>query len=102
MQALRRRRDASAPAFEDVWGSARSRCAAAEEETAWPWWRLTATSLAAVLVLAGAGVWTFSARERHHRRVEREFAAVDGALLTYWQAPSDALLSTANETGESQ
>ena len=95
MQTLRQRRDASAPAFEDVWRSARSRNSAPEKAAPWPWWRLAAAPLAATIVIAVASIWTFSARE-HHRRMEREFAAVDGALITYWQAPSDALLSNAN------
>jgi hypothetical protein len=95
MQALRQRRDESTPAFEDVWRYARSQYATPENATSWAWWRLAGASLAVAVVIAGAGTWTLSARERH-RRIEREFAAVDGALITYWQAPSDALLSSSN------
>jgi hypothetical protein len=95
MQELRERRDASAPAFERVWRAARVQCASEEGKVAWPVWRIAGVSVAAVVITIGAVFWTHAERE-HHRRIERDFAAVDGALLMYWQAPSDDLLPVGN------
>lgn len=94
MQELRARRGASTPAFDKLWCAAHARNASAEEKGAWPAWGLASLS-AAVIVVAATLFWTASARE-HSRRMERDFATVDGALLMYWQAPSDDILPVGN------
>jgi len=95
MQKLRASRDASAPAFEQVWRGARARQMAPRQRSAFPAWRLASVSAAALLVLATAITFSSVQRERN-RRMERDFAEVEGTLLTYWQAPSDSLFPTAD------
>jgi len=95
MQELRERRHASAPTFEKVWRAARARTSEVVEKAVWPTWRLAAVSFATIAVAASAIMWKHSERE-NHRRIERDFAAVDGALLTYWQGPTDDLLPIGN------
>jgi hypothetical protein len=95
MQQLRERRDASAPAFERLWGAARVRRAASDAKSAWPAWTLAGASFAAALLTAILAFHT-AAERKHSRQQEREFAAVDGVLMTYWQAPSDDLLPISN------
>ena len=91
MRELRQRREASATSFERVWGAARRRRAALEAKPAWPSLTLVGASFAA-LFLAAVLTLHIVADRRHNREREREFAAVDGVLMTYWQAPSDDLL----------
>jgi len=95
MQNMRAGRDASAPAFEQVWRGARSRRTVPKQALAFPAWRLVCASVAALLALATAITWSTVQRE-HNRRVERDFAEVEGTLLTYWQAPSDTLFPTTD------
>jgi hypothetical protein len=52
--------------------------------------------VAAVFLVSVAAFHTASERN-HQRQREREFAAVDGILITYWQAPSDDLLGAGDE-----
>jgi len=95
MQELRQRRQASGPAFERVWGVARVQRAALDAKPAWPSWTLAGASFAAVLLTTVLAFHT-AAERKHSREKEREFAAVDGVLMTYWQAPSDDLLPVRN------
>lgn len=97
MQELRRRREASAASFERVWRAARERHAALHAKPVWPSLALAGASCAAV---AAAAIFAFhsAAERKHSRQREREFAAVDGVLMTYWQAPSDGLLPVHNES----
>ena len=97
MQELRQRRNASAPTFEQVWGVAREQQASLEGKPVCPSWSFAAASIAAILLTASVAFHTAAERE-HSRQKEREFAAVDGVLITYWQAPSDDLLSIGNST----
>src|SRR4051812_9214846 len=100
MQKMRATRDASAPAFEQVWRDARARTTP-QQRIAFPAWRLAWASAAVLVVLATSITWSSMQRERN-RRMERDFAEVEGTLLTYWQAPSDTLFPTAggNEAPE--
>jgi hypothetical protein len=95
MQELRQRRGASGPTFERVWGAARVRRVALEAKPAWPAWTLAASSFAAVLLTTLLALHIGAERKRD-RQQEREFATVDGVLMTYWQAPSDDLLPISN------
>lgn len=101
MQKLRASRDASAPAFEQIWRDARARHSTPKQRSAFPAWRLACASVAAVLALTTVITWSSMQRERD-RRMERDFAEVEGTLLTYWQAPSDTLFPTVggNEAPE--
>jgi hypothetical protein len=91
MQQLRQRRNASVTSFERVWGAARVRRVAVDAKPA----ALAGASLAAVL-LTSVLVFHTAAERKQSREKEREFAAVDGVLMTYWQAPSDDLLPVHN------
>lgn len=95
MQQLRDRRDASAPAFERVWGAARVQRTASDAKPSWPSWAL-ATASFAVILLTSVLVFHTAAERKHSREREQEFATVDGVLMTYWQAPSDDLLPVHN------
>ena len=97
MQQLRERRNGLATPFERVWGAARAQQASLEAKPMWPVWRLAAVSVIAAL-LASATVFHTAEERKHRRQKEREFAAVDGVLMTYWQAPSDDLLPTGKTT----
>lgn len=101
MQKLRASRDASAPAFGQVWHGAHARRTLPKQSLAFPAWRLAGASAVALLALATVITWS-SAQREHHRRVERDYAEVEGTLLTYWQAPSDTLFPTTggNENPE--
>lgn len=95
MQQLRQRREASATSFERVWGAARARRVAVDAKPAWSSMALVGASFAAVL-LTSVLVFHTAAERKQRREKEREFAAVDGVLMTYWQAPSDDLLPVHN------
>lgn len=95
MQKLREGRDASAPAFEQVWRGALAQRTASRQKMAFPAWRLATASMVALLILATAISWSSKQRQRN-RQMERDFAAVDATLLTYWQAPSDVFFPTAS------
>ena len=97
MQRLRQRRNISTTAFERLWGAAQARQASFEAKPAGPSWRFAAASVAAILLAVGIAFHT-AAERKHSRQQEREFAAVDGVLMTYWQAPSDDLLPLSNGT----
>lgn len=97
MQRLRPRRNASVTAFEKIWGAAQAEQVSLEVKPVSPAWRLATASLAAIL-LAAALAFHAVAERKHNRQQEREFAAVDGVLMTYWQAPSDELLPVGNAT----
>jgi hypothetical protein len=89
---MRRRREASTPAFEQIWRAARAQQTSAEAKLAWPWWKLAGASAVAALLAVFIAFYTASER-KHRRQQERDFATLDGILITYWQAPSDDLLS---------
>ncbi|HSI12809.1 MAG TPA: hypothetical protein VK961_12240 [Chthoniobacter sp.] len=97
MQELGQRRQASATSFERVWGAARRCQAASDAKPGWPSLTLAGASFA-VLFLAAVLTLHIVAERRHDREREREFAAVDGVLMTYWQAPSDDLLPVRHDS----
>src|SRR4051794_10913485 len=90
MQELRRRAVGSAPSFDRVWRRALTP-RASPLQSMWSGWRLAGASTAALLVMLAAFSWSTAHRERS-ARLEREYAEMEGSLLTYWQAPSDTLL----------
>ena len=94
MRELREEREPFIPSFDRVYRGAEARRAPGAG-------RLYGRGLAfasalVMLVVAGGSYWSFSKAQEARRR-ERDFAAVDSALLTYWQAPSDALFETVDE-----
>jgi len=97
MKKLRQRRNMSGAAFERIWSAAQAQQASLETAPAAPAWKFATASLAAILLAVGFAFHT-AAERKHRRQQEREFAAVDGALMTYWQAPSDDLLPISNGT----
>jgi len=97
MQQLRERRNGSVIAFERVWGAARAQQTSLETKSDWPAWRFATATVAGIL-LAAAIVFHIAGDRKQRREKEQEFAAVDGVLMTYWQAPSDDLLPVSNAT----
>ena len=92
MRQLRERREPFIPSFDRV-----CRGAATRRPAAWmPMRGLAFASVAVALAVAGASYWSFT-KAQESRRKEREFAAVESTLLTYWQAPSDALFATESD-----
>jgi hypothetical protein len=91
MQQMRERRERSAPAFAKTWRAAKERSSAGPRVS--PRLRGLAFASVALVVAASAGYWSFT-KVQQSRRMERDYAALEGALLTYWQAPSDALFDS--------
>ena len=82
---------AHTPSFERLWLAASRRQAMPPQS-----WRKgvpkLALRLAAVLLLTyPAALWVGS-KSQHRRQIERDLIALDSALLTHWQAPTDVLL----------
>jgi len=101
MQRMRERRERSLPAFAQVWRSAEARRSVSRQHIPAHWRRLAFASATVVFAAAIAGYWSLT-KGQQSRRVERDFARVEGALLTYWQAPTDVLFDTVswNEPAE--
>ena len=99
MDRMRERRERCIPSFEQTWRAAEAR--PAKRGVPVLFGNLLLPSAAVVLAAVATGFWGF-ARWQHSQRIERDFATVEGALVTYWQAPSDALLESVNgnETAE--
>ena len=97
MQQLRERRNGLTTPFERLWDAALTQQAALETKPMRPVWRLAAVSVV-VVFLASVTVFHRAAERKHRRQTEREFAAVDGVLMTYWQAPSDDLFPAGKTT----
>jgi hypothetical protein len=93
MQRMRERRERSLPAFQQLWRSAQSGRPTSTARLRSG--RLVLTSITAVLVAAVTGYWSFT-QWQAHRRMERDFAALEGTLLTHWQSPSDVLFETVS------
>jgi len=97
IQDLRQRATGAAPPFDRVWRRALAR-RAAPLESILPGWRLACASTAALLVLIAAFSWSNAQRKRT-AHVEREYAEMEGVLMTYWEAPSDTLFPTGDVEG---
>ena len=97
MQELRQRATGAAPPFDRVWRRALAQRAAPVESKR-PAWRFACAFTAALLVLIAAFSWSNAQRKRT-ARVEREYAEMEGVLMTYWQAPSDTLFPTGGVEG---
>jgi hypothetical protein len=95
MQRMRACQEQSLPAFAEVWRAVEWRRASFRQE-AIPRSRRWALARAALVPLAAAVGYVSFDQWRENRRVERDFAALEGALLTYWQPPSDALFETVS------
>lgn len=110
MRELRRQRETSAPSFGQTWRAVRAREAAEENALVLPWGRFAVASAVAIAVAIFVVFYTasdrphrwqqerdFANRERDltklERQLERDFAKLDGLLITYWEAPSDELFS---------
>ena len=99
MDQMRERREQSIPSFDEMWRAAEGRRTGSDQRAAPRVGGLAFASLAMAFVLAVAaiGYWGFGSRQQSERR-QLEFAAMDGVLVTYWQAPSDALFETISFT----
>jgi len=97
MQELRQHEIGSAPSFDQVRRRARAQRASLPGSMP-PAWGLACASTMALLVLIAAFSWSTVHRERA-ARIEREYAEMEGVLLTNWQAPSDTLFPTGNTEG---
>jgi hypothetical protein len=97
MRELRQQATDSAPPFDRVWRRALAQ-RAAPLKSVLSGWRLAGASIAALLVMLAAISWSTARRERT-ARMEREYAEMEGVLMTYWQAPSDTLFPTGDGEG---
>lgn len=101
MQQMREHREHLMPAFEQIWNAAQVRRTASTQPAPMYFQRLALVSAAVALMAAILGYWSFT-HWQQSRRIERDYTAVEGVLLTYWQAPSDALLEPASFTMDSE
>jgi len=99
MDRMREHRNQSIPAFIEVWRAAKHRRKGWDQDHSPRVRGLAFASLAMTFVLAVAviGYWGSGRRQQNDKR-QLEFTAVDGVLVTYWQAPSDALFETVSWT----
>lgn len=97
MKELRQHEIGSAPSFDQVRRRARAQRASPLRSMPLAW-RLACASSMALLVLIAAFSWSTVHRQRA-ARIERDYAEMEGVLLTNWQAPSDTLFPTGNNEG---